>query len=67
MTYQDDPNHIGTIRTKLNAGSRDIILLQEILEYLKESLMVTLPAPAAVDSVGSPHASASSHAGDAHS
>lgn len=50
MTYRKDPNNIGKIRTRLNGASRDIILLNEVLEYLKESLaeakMPTLPKDA---------------------
>ena len=38
MNYHKDPNHIATIRSKLNDGSRDIILLKEVLMYLRESL-----------------------------
>jgi WD repeat-containing protein 35 len=42
--YQKDPNHIQTIRAKLNVGSRDVILLKEVLEYLRESLLdLTIP------------------------
>eukprot|EP00948_MAST-09A_sp_MAST-9A-sp1_P000242 g242.t1 len=39
LDYQSDPNNIGKIRVMLNEGSRDIILLSEILEYLNESLV----------------------------
>ena len=38
MSYRHDPNNIQRIRNKLNNASRDIILLNEVLEYLKESL-----------------------------
>merc|ERR1711884_418185 len=38
LDYQTDPNNIQRIRIMLNDGSRDIILLEEILEYLQESL-----------------------------
>ena len=38
MNYHKDPNHIASIRGKLNDGSRDIILLKEVLMYLRESL-----------------------------
>jgi len=51
MTYQNDPNHIQRIRDKLNDASRDIILLQEILEYLKESLDEMVPPPMGEDRV----------------
>ena len=51
MTYQKDPNHIQRIRDKLNDASRDIILLQEILEYLKESLDEMVPPPMGEDRV----------------
>lgn len=50
MTYHKDPNHITTIRAKLNVGSRDVILLMEVLEYLKESLEeMVIPAVPADD------------------
>ena len=51
MTYQKDPNHIQRIRDKLNDASRDIILLQEILEYLKESLDEMVPPAMGEDRV----------------
>ena len=51
MTYQKDPNHIQRIRDRLNDASRDIILLQEILEYLKESLDEMIPPPMGEDRV----------------
>ena len=38
MTYIKDPNNIARIRDRLNDASRDIILLKEVLEYLRESL-----------------------------
>lgn len=38
MTYLKDPNNVPLMREKLNVASRDIILLQEVLAYLKESL-----------------------------
>jgi len=38
MNYAKDPNHIGRIRARLNVASRDVILLKEVLEYLRESL-----------------------------
>lgn len=37
-THYEDPNYVAQIRLLLNQGSRDVILLEEILEYLKESL-----------------------------
>ena len=40
--YQSDPNNIQRIRLKLNDGSKDIVLLLEVLEYLKESLRVVV-------------------------
>merc|ERR1711871_1429791 len=48
MAYQKDPNNIQRIRNMLNDASRDIILLKEVLEYLKESLeeMPIPPVPA---------------------
>ena len=51
LTYQKDPNHIQRIRDRLNDASRDIILLQEILEYLKESLDEMVPPPMGEDRV----------------
>ena len=42
LGYQQDPNNIARIRLKLNDGSRDIILLKEVLEYLSESLEASL-------------------------
>lgn len=45
-THYEDPNYVAQIRLLLNQGSRDVILLEEILEYLKESLdEVRLPPP----------------------
>jgi len=38
MEHDKDPNNIPKVRTLLNTASRDIILLQEILSYLFESL-----------------------------
>jgi WD repeat-containing protein 35 len=38
LMYQTDPTNVPTIRTLLNNASRDIILLKEVLEYLRESL-----------------------------
>jgi WD repeat-containing protein 35 len=38
MKYQKDPNNIQRIRSMINDASRDIILLREVLLYLKESL-----------------------------
>ena len=38
MDYQKDPNNIARVRSGLSGASRDIILLKEILEYLRESL-----------------------------
>ena len=34
LQYQADPNNIQKIRNKLNDGSKDIILLLEVLEYV---------------------------------
>jgi len=51
MNYHKDPNHISTIRQKLNDASRDIILLKEVLEYLKESLE-EMKIPPVPDNVG---------------
>ena len=34
LQYQADPNNIQKIRMKLNDGSKDIILLLEVLEYV---------------------------------
>jgi hypothetical protein len=39
LSYQQDPNHIPDIRMKINDASRDIILLEETLSILRESLM----------------------------
>ena len=52
MTYQKDPNNIQKIRDRLNDASRDIILLQEVLEYLKESLEEMKVPPMIHDQVG---------------
>merc|ERR1719261_994385 len=38
MTHEQNPNYIAMVRSKLNDSSRDIILLQEVLSYLTESL-----------------------------
>ena len=46
MNYQQDPNNISRIRLRLNDGSRDIILLKEILGYLIESLSAFKLPPA---------------------
>ena len=44
LRYQEDPHHVPDIRTKINDASRDIILLEEILSYLFESLQnMTMP------------------------
>ncbi len=51
MTYQKDPNHIQRIRDRLNDASRDIILLQETLAYLKESLEGMTPPPMGQDRI----------------
>lgn len=37
-TYDQDPNQIFTIRTALNKGSQDIIMLEQTLNYLLDSL-----------------------------
>eukprot|EP00945_MAST-04E_sp_MAST-4E-sp1_P002910 g2910.t1 len=52
MTYQKDPNNIQKIRDRLNDASRDIILLQEVLEYLKESLEELKVPPMIKNQVG---------------
>ena len=39
LSYTEDPNHIQEIRLLLNEASKDIILLQEVLGYLNESLV----------------------------
>jgi len=39
LSYTEDPNHIQKIRLLLNDASKDIILLQEVLGYLNESLL----------------------------
>ena len=38
MDHEKDPNNIPRVRSDLNTASRDIILLQEVLSYLDESL-----------------------------
>jgi len=38
LSYQTDPNNVTRIRDLLNSASKDIILLKEVLEYLRESL-----------------------------
>jgi WD repeat-containing protein 35 len=44
LKYKENPNHIARIRSDLNEGTRDIVLLKEMLEYLDESLKyVALP------------------------
>jgi hypothetical protein len=40
MDHEKDPNNIPRVRSELNAASRDIILLQEVLSYLAESLNI---------------------------
>ena len=40
MDHEKDPNNIPRVRNDLNAASRDIILLQEVLSYLAESLQI---------------------------
>ena len=39
LDHHSDPNSIAKVRDMLNQASRDIILLQEILAYLRESLI----------------------------
>ena len=39
LQYQADPNNIQKIRMKLNDGSKDIILLLEVLEYVFFSML----------------------------
>lgn len=39
IDHHSDPNSIAKVRDMLNQASRDIILLQEILAYLRESLV----------------------------
>ena len=38
LSYTENPNHIPKLRLMLNDASKDIILLQEVLGYLNESL-----------------------------
>ncbi len=38
IAYKSDPNSIVTIRSMLNQATKDIVLLKELLEYLKESM-----------------------------
>jgi hypothetical protein len=38
LGYTEDPNNIPKLRLLLNDASKDIILLQEVLGYLTESL-----------------------------
>jgi WD repeat-containing protein 35 len=47
MHFQSDPNYITLIRDKLSVAARDIVLMEEILEYLEESLteMSVPPVP----------------------
>eukprot|EP00949_MAST-11_sp_MAST-11-sp1_P000116 g116.t1 len=52
VEYQRDPNNIERIRDRLNSASRDIILLQEVLAYLKESLDNMVVPPMSTDQVG---------------
>jgi len=40
MDHEKDPNNIPRVRSELNGASRDIILLQEVLSYLLESLQI---------------------------
>ena len=40
MDHEKDPNNIPRVRSALDAASRDIILLQEVLSYLAESLEI---------------------------
>ena len=40
MDHEKDPNNIPRVRNDLNAASRDIILLQEVLSYLAESIQM---------------------------
>jgi WD repeat-containing protein 35 len=44
LSYQENPNYIPKLRLMLNDASKDIILLQEVLSYLNESL-VTMDIP----------------------
>lgn len=39
MEYHTNPSHVPNIRLMLNGGSKDIILLKEILHYLDESVL----------------------------
>ena len=52
LNYTENPNHIESIRQMLNAGSRDVILLKEVLAYLTESLEAFKLPPKPTDSVG---------------
>lgn len=46
VTYESNPNNIAEIRSRLNDASRDIISLEALLEYLKESLEnLKIPPP----------------------
>jgi len=50
--YQSDPNHVARIRVLISDASRDLILLSELVEYMRESLQDrTFPGPPA-DAVG---------------
>ena len=39
LSYQENPNYIPKLRMMINEASRDIILLEETLSYLNESLV----------------------------
>lgn len=53
LDYESDPNNITRIRLMLNDGSKDVILLVEILSYLKESLtVIDLPSRPVNDPTG---------------
>lgn len=39
INYRANPNNVGVVRLNLNTGSRDIVMLQETLSYLNESLV----------------------------
>lgn len=51
--YEKDPNSISRIRTQLSQASKDVILLQETLGYLEESLELLVVPARPADPAGS--------------
>lgn len=50
--YQSDPNYLARIRVLINDASRDLILLSELVEYIRESLQGMALPESPTDVVG---------------